>query len=223
MTEEKTKRNKSNGRSRWTRFLAMFLTVATVVTGLPLSDLFTNEVKAATGKVVGTVTVVGIKSTDYSSFKEMWQDALKESKLGFYPEVKLKADWLASDPWGDCSFGSGEGFKNGALYVPKGQHIVLDLNGYMIDRHSLLRDYKSNGSVILVDSKAWLYVKDSNPTYWHNGYYDETKRVWVPEYIAKNNPLYHKDRSLRMYGGVICGGSSEYGGGIASCSSKARI
>lgn len=48
------------------------------------------------------------------------------------------------------SFGSGEGFKNGAIYIPNGSKITLDLRGHTINRGSAGDD--ANSKAVYADA-----------------------------------------------------------------------
>ena len=70
-------------------------------------------------------------------------DSLADS-TGATHTVRLEADWGAEGG----SFGTGTGYTNGALYIPAGAKIELDLNGHTLSRN--LSAGTSNGYVIYV-------------------------------------------------------------------------
>lgn len=85
-----------------------------------------------------------------------WQKTVIASQKdgGKTKTFKLYGDWTAtSDSGSGTSFGSGTGYYGGAIYVPGNASIILDLNGYTIDRALANKNigYNSYGYVILVD------------------------------------------------------------------------
>ncbi len=72
--------------------------------------------------------------------------------------VTLLADWTAAANGASTSFGAGTGFESGALLVPSGTKITLDLNGKNINR--ALTQGVANGNVITVHGA--LTIKDSS-------------------------------------------------------------
>ncbi len=91
-----------------------------------------------------------------------WQAAVTQSLADTDDRqrtVKLTADWgAASDGTYTTSFGTGTGFQYGALLVPAGANIVLDLNGHTLSRN--LTAARANGFVIAVYGK--LTIKDTS-------------------------------------------------------------
>ncbi len=79
-------------------------------------------------------------TNDNSAIINEWNAAVQQSltNRGSAVTVKLTRDWLAMpDETFTTSFGTGVGFYNGSICVPKGANIILDLNGYRIDRNLL--------------------------------------------------------------------------------------
>ncbi len=83
---------------------------------------------------------------DCTSFEDAWKRAIEFGKSG---EVTftLRQNWKASD---SGSFGSGDGYRDGALCYSSAKMLTLDLNGYSIDRN--LSSPVSGGAVIYVGS-----------------------------------------------------------------------
>lgn len=80
-------------------------------------------------------------------FAAMWSFAVSQSSADNPQTFKLTGDWSASSHTGyGTSFGEGIGFSNGAIFVPVGANIVLDLNGYTIDRKAP----EQGGKVLLI-------------------------------------------------------------------------
>ncbi len=95
----------------------------------------------------------------YNDFAEGWNIATAASNAA----VKLLTDWEAVEG----SFGTGNGFGtgtdstgSGAILVPPGKTITLDLNGYTINRN--LTQGTPNGNVITV--KGALTIEDNSNT-----------------------------------------------------------
>ena len=82
----------------------------------------------------------------------IWNNAITTALLsenrGKTIKVRLQSDWIASASSDNTSFGSGTGFSEGRIRVPKNANITLDLNGHMINRN--LTFVKTNGHVIYV-------------------------------------------------------------------------
>ena len=241
MTENIMDRSNLSARGRIKRFTAFMLTLAMLITGLPVSGFNLKEVKAADPPETG-VYIGGMQYFDYmtqkwsdllwyNSFASLWEAAVSHPGQQVY--VKLFKDIRADDS-NKRSFGSGKGFKDGAIYVPKGCRIRLDLAGHIIDRHLTLYDksnplnYWKGYSVIRVESDATLTVEDSRPYVQHDGYYDESLGLWFPKsryQELRNYPSRNIDLSnvVPIYGGIICGGAARYGGGITNNSRNAEI
>ena len=118
--------------------------------------------------------------------------------------VVLQADWLA--PTDTHSFGTGVGFSEGRILVPKGATISLFLNGHKINRR--LTTELEKGQVILLNGILNLYDSVSAPNKtttgtitggcvntFGGGIYLDTKAI------------------LNMYGGIISGNTASYNGG----------
>ena len=76
--------------------------------------------------------------------------------------IKLTDDWIAQpDSTYTTSFGTGVGFKDGYIYVPKGVKMELDLNGYTVDRN---KPNVMDGSVIRVDGNLTIVDRSSSKT-----------------------------------------------------------
>lgn len=232
MTEERARCGLLNFKSRYMRLTAFMLILAMLITGLPVSGFNLKEVKAGDpaeeSNYVGGMQYydfISQKWSDflwYRTFEELWQAAVNHPYKQVY--VKLFKD-IRADDTNQRSFGKGKGFKDGAIYVPDGCSIRLDLAGHVIDRHLTLYDkedpynFWKGYSVIRVESNATLTVEDSKPYVQHNGYYDESLGIWFPEnryWELRTYPTRTIDLSkvVPIYGGIICGGAARYGGGI---------
>lgn len=241
MTENMMERSNLSTRGRVKRFTAFMLILAMLITGLPVSGFNLKEVKAAdppeTGEYTGGMQYYDYMTQKWSeflwyrSFESLWEAAVSHPGQQVY--VKLFKD-VKADNTKYRSFGKGKGFKDGAIYVPKGSSIRLDLAGHMIDRHLTLydlsdpRNYWKGYSVIRVDEDSTLTVEDSKPYVQHDGYYDEDLGVWFPQYRYNDLVTYpskkiNLNRVVPIYGGIICGGAATYGGGISNSSRNAGI
>lgn len=78
----------------------------------------------------------------YDDFATGWNAAVAATSA----IVTLFDDWTATDG----SFGTGDGFGSGAIYIPKNKTITLDLNGHNIDR--ALTAASTSGHVIWVSN-----------------------------------------------------------------------
>ena len=95
-------------------------------------------------------TVNGVTKTD--TLEKAW-NAVASSAGG---TLTLRQDITAQNG----SFGSGTGFRGGALVVPRGCQVTLDLAGRKLDRK--LTAPSDTGSVLIVEGE--LTIKDSNDT-----------------------------------------------------------
>ena len=172
MTDNMMDRSNLSTRGRVKRFTAFMLILAMLITGLPVSGFNLKEVKAAdppeTGEYTGGMQYYDYMTQKWSdflwyrSFESLWEAAVSHPGQQVY--VKLFKD-VKADNTKYRSFGKDKGFKDGAIYVPKGSNIRLDLAGHMIDRHLTLYDlsdplnYWKGYSVIRVEENSTLTVK----------------------------------------------------------------
>lgn len=84
----------------------------------------------------------------YDNIEDAWNDAMTY----YGATVKLYEDWSPKN--NSANFGTGAGFKDGAIYVK--ETVTLDLNGHKIDRK--LTAARDNGSVIIVPSGSYFYL-----------------------------------------------------------------
>ena len=88
------------------------------------------------------------KTVHYDNIEDAWNDAMTY----YGATVKLYEDWSPKN--GSADFGTGAGFKNGAIYVSR--TVTLDLNGHRIDRK--LTAARDDGSVIITSKYSSLYL-----------------------------------------------------------------
>lgn len=133
----------------------------------------------------------GSEEKNYTSFKDAWNSAVDAAGSQKDVVFTLYKNWQADS---NGSFGSGAGFKDGAIYYNKQNNITIDLNGCTIDRS--IYTPIDGGAVIYVASK--MTVIDSKP--------DEYSSAGI------------------VKGGVITGGANnERGGGIVISDGAALI
>ncbi len=144
-----------------------------------------------------------------------WDKAVKQSKSNGGKQVKvlMKGNWIAektemildNEQTETTKFGDLEGsFKDGAIYVPAGVNILLDLNACTIDRHIKAATY--NGMVFMV-SGGTLTIEDNK--------YDE--EVMLTEYnVYKDASFGFLQRSFanKARGGITGGAGRSQSGGI---------
>ena len=93
-----------------------------------------------------------------SSFEDGWNDVMDKCSSGFDVQVTLYADWIADDGQFTDDVFNGPGFQDGIIRIRQGASVILDLNGYSIDRGTTL-DVK-NGEVFHVETDADLTLKN---------------------------------------------------------------
>ena len=182
---------------------------------------------------VGTVGAGGSREvtmlTDDNALN--WSYAVKMSlaQNGAQWTVKLTGDWNA-DPdnvYYSKSFGpdSLPGYSNGALYVPEGANIVLDLNGFTGDRglkkDGVLTSARTNGYVIHVGGKFRLEDNSTAGTGIVTGGWNQTASRAGGVYIAVGgeftqaggNITENESTGTSSAGGVYVGGTYTMIGG----------
>ncbi len=184
------------------------------------------------GTITGNTATKGGDEVAFCIYdKADWNYAVAFSLA--HPEYEIYCVWDRN--WtADSSthfFGTGTGFSNGRIYVPQGANIVLDLNGYTIDRGltSAIDDgsvFYVNGTLTLTDTSASKAGKimggfnnngggvniESGGTFTMNG---GTISYNTAKYNGGGVRVY-SGGSFNMYGGVITGNTVEEddGGGV---------
>lgn len=150
--------------------------------------------------VIGTADENSEGVTYEQNLADGWSQAVALSlqlRAGDKPnlvKVVLSSDWIAADLDGETSFGLGDAFYSNTLYVPGGAKILLDLNGYIVNRN--LTTAVKNGSVFTVAGE--LTLADSRPEA------EQYSLVYDTE-----------DGSEFVRGGVVTGGNiTENGGAV---------
>lgn len=144
------------------KIIIIFFRVCMIIV---LFSIAAIKVNAVTSPVIA-VALDGKNFTNYSDFSVGWNEAVGNNNTE-NTTVKLLTDWTAEvDATYGTSFGTGDGFVDGQIYIPdKLTHrkfITLDLNGYTIDRHLTTAD--KTGSVIVVGDYwgSTLIIKDTS-------------------------------------------------------------
>ena len=206
--------------------------IRTILAMMLFAVLFTTatiEAKAANGGL----TVSGLKKDgtevlieSYDSFEEGWNKAMEYASDSSYLKknsyayisVDLMGDWNAVDGQFTGDFFNGKGFNWDAIYIPGGAKVVLNMNGYTIDRG--LTDDEKNGEVMYVDKNAEVIINGDNGTiaggYSNNGaggIHINGAKVTLNDVCVSNNNVEDDDGAaiavykgtLVMNGGVISG------------------
>ncbi len=136
---------------------------------------------------------------------QQWSTAVNQSKAKEY-KVRLGHNWTAMNDE-KHTFGSGEGFtQDGALFIPEGANLILDLNGFTINRN-LTKETAVSGSRV--------FVVEGNLTIIDNKYNHE-EVMYIYENCKENKNLLNANISL-LSTGKIKGGAvtnEHKGGGI---------
>ena len=120
-----------------------------------------NVVKLGLAKYIMNVKCTGFDQ-DYTNFEKGWNEAIGKPD-GTKVTVTLLDNWTATavaDENIKTSFGSGDGFKGGAILVPASKDITLDLNDFTIDRN-LDDETTSRGCVIVNYGKLDIINTDT--------------------------------------------------------------
>lgn len=145
------------------KFLAIIMMLCITSTTLCIPAFATDVVLSISAqKKDGTI----VKLEDCMDIAYGWSKAVKlaknsdEMRKNSYDRivVDLCINWTAKDD----SFGSGDGFNDGAIHFPENTRVTLNINGYTIDRD--LSDRKWSGEVIYVDEKADVIINNGTVT-----------------------------------------------------------
>ena len=125
-------------------------------------------------KTDGTTEKLG----EYRSFEEGWNAAMKLSNDGYWMRIEnlyqaivvdLHTDWIATNGRFTQTFINGAGFEHDTLYIPEDASLIINMNGYKIDRG--LTDNISDGAVIYIMPNAEVTINDGTIT---GGYSDNS-------------------------------------------------
>lgn len=139
---------------------------------------------------------LNIQTASLSTVQSGWTQAVQTSiSSGAQVTFKLTENWL------NTILGTGAGFKDGALYVPDGADIKLDLNGKKISRN--LTAARAGGNIITVEGKLEICDTSAAKRGAVTGAYSET-------YGA----VYVDGGSLIITDANINGNRAKNGGGV---------
>jgi|GEM_PF-2595074 len=184
--------------------------------------------ESATSGVV-TVTVetlkvaevtIGATTTKYTDFATAWSYAAMNGTSTSPATFKLLADWTAvnnsfgTGSTGASAFGDGNYNPSGAICVPSGKTVILDLNGKTIDRAMSDPAGNSLGAVITVNGNLTMNDTSSAGSGKITGGYGQ----WVGGVYVTSGATF------TMNGGTITGNKAyatdnSYAGGVAVVSS----
>ncbi len=161
-----------------------------------------------------TMTYDDHTEASVSSFDNVvnWQFAVDKSlKSKTQQEFILYSCWTAAEDTNyKTAFGTTTAFRNGALYVPEGADIVINLNGHKLDRAlQEARDGAANGMVFYVDGK--LEIKNEPQD-------DPTSLTTIP--CIKDNEDGSFNSCGKIYGTITGGNNSTGSAGGAICVGK---
>ncbi len=150
-------------------------------------------------------------------YVDAWNAAVTASSASSPQTFKLTRNWNAGND--AHSFGEGVGFTDGTIYVPAGKSMIIDLNGYNLDRK--LTSTISNGRVLTV--YGTLVVKDTSSSAAGKitGGYSSTGAGGVSVYsggtftLQSGNIANNKNSSTQYPGAGVCvwGGIFNMSGG----------
>lgn len=180
------------------RITSIILSLIIILSCVPVGVFATSEDNIAEVWVNNELV-----AASKSSIADIWNEAVKLAPTGTSEnkndEVRfcLNSDWVAASG----SFGTGDGFKDGAIRIPEGKIITMSIYGWKIDRN--LKSATANGMVIYVEKGAELTIFSESVTSKKGNL--SSAGVW------------HEDPSgtVELIGGVITGGYNlTDGGGI---------
>lgn len=174
-----------------------------------ISELCLKEDNGVVIAAAETDIGVSARSMTADQIAAAWTSAVEESiRTGKQVTFTLEDNWTAAVSGSATSFGTGTAFINGAICVPKGADIVLDLNGHIIDRGLEGRTAVDYGYVISVAGE--LKISDGSAT--ANGVITGGNNS-----LAGGGVYVYSDRAsaiFTMTGGTISGNYGVSGGGI---------
>lgn len=190
--------------------ITVFLSLIILMSAMPMSVFATEN------SVVAEVWVNGElknQTKEQNGFAEMWKEAVnlaptKTDKEKAEVVFKIYENWNASSG----SFGSGTGFRKGAISVPGEKIITIDLNGNAVNR-GLTKSQTpvADGMVIYVEKGASITVTDSNPKKENKG--KVIDGLWYMDDTG----------SVNILGGVITGGNNLTDGGAVYMEERAEF
>lgn len=120
-----------------------------------LTVLFTFCFTSFASEQGGADVCVDGKTAHYDNIADAWRAVAVESGTA---KITLLEDWKADE---NGSFGEGEGFSNGGLYInSRYGSLTIELNGYSIDRG--LKEAKICGYVLYIRNSKTIYITNSS-------------------------------------------------------------
>ena len=182
--------------------IAILLTAAIAAASAPLS---VHAEKIPPGAIcvltTPTATTFYYDTPESGGLTAMWEDAVSAPSA----TVKLFTDWKSEKGTRLVPSGKGCAFE-GAICIPSGHEITLDLNGYSIDR--TLATAIDDGEVIYVDEGATLNLTDTTAAAGGQG------RVTGGNSTNSAGGIQvAKGGKLNLWGGSITGNHTEANGG----------
>ncbi len=195
------------------------------------SSAIANGEETASGnisapKLDAKATGVTVNSgTTASAMATAWNNAVTQSSSSNEVTFVLQANWTAPASGSSTSFGTGTGFSSGALCVPAGKKIVLDLAGHTLNRGLSSKSAVAGGGVISVydstltitDSVGGGKITGGNTTGDGGGITISTSNYSVGSNVYLNGGAI-TDNKAKDGGGVYSGGYTNfcmYGGEIS--------
>lgn len=131
-----------------TRITAAILAVITAAFTFCVTSFATQEKS-------GADLYIGSEVMHFEEISDAWSKAVESDKKA---KLVLNEDWTADE---NGSFGEGEGFINGGMYVRfKNLDLTIDLNGFRIDRG--LKGKKDSGNLFCFERSGKVVFTDSS-------------------------------------------------------------
>ncbi len=183
-------------------------------------------------------------SGDCNAMAVGWSEAIQDSMDNNRTvRITLKNNWIAQqDSTYFTSFGDGVGFNYGRIFIPPLTSVVLDLNGFNIDRNLTAPLEFEYGHVIVIDDRCVFELRDSSydTTLAHQTLESNPENLTklpfgkvkggVSSYLLEGRPSngagirIQGNSVFNMYGGIICDNTAQSvrsrGGGIATTDSQ---
>lgn len=162
-------------------------------------------------KADGTI----VKIEDHRSFETGWSAAMEiavdgdlMSMYGYeYVVVDMHVDWIASNGRFTNAWINGTGFNSDTIQVSGGACLILNMNGYKINRG--LTDAEANGEVMYIASGADIIINDGTITggFSNNGaggihIYGEAKVTLNNVHVDGNKVENDDGAGIAVYGGA---------------------
>lgn len=174
-----------------------------------ISQLCLSENGGVISAYAETVSDASAQTYTAEEIASLWSSAVQESiDTGERVTFTLPCDWTAQpDETYTTSFGEGTGFNNGEIRVPSYADILLDLNGYTIDRGlSSAVEIEFGDVITVINSKLEITDSSESGSGMITGGNDETYGGGI---------IVTRGGDLVISGGKISGNkTTQQGGGI---------